>query len=504
MSEERSSFLKKRRPARGTKKLLSRFARGLPATGQPCAKRLKSFFASFFSKKEVLACLFLASCAPKLATPDTAYPATAYLPTPTTAANATTIIPTAWWMRFNNPTLNDLVAAGLSASPTLAEANANLIAAQQNAIANNGAYLPQIGLNPGQPQLSRTAEPGGPNGFPPYSVYAIGGTISYDPGLFGARKYTFENGAALNDDQEAELEAARDTLEGNIVTAAITLAGDNAQIAASNSILGAEQKLLNLLQQELADGAIPALTVLQQRATILATQTTLPALQTQAEQQQDRLALLTGQLPADFPPPAITLGALTPPAPIPILLPSSYLENRPDLRAARAQVAAQNAALGLAIAHLYPDLQLSASGGWLATTLNPLFAPDTAFWTLAGNLLAPLYQGGQLHARKQQAQAQLAAALAAYHGAVLNAFGEAADALYAIQNDQTALASAQAASNVADQAYNLASQQFSLGAIDYTTVLTAQAAAAQQTLTLVQTKTTLLLDIARLQAAMAS
>jgi NodT family efflux transporter outer membrane factor (OMF) lipoprotein len=452
----------------------------------------------------MLAAILLASCAPHLPTPNLTYPATAYLPTATTAATMTTPVPTAWWMDFNNPQLNALVTTGLSANPTLAEANANLLAARQNAIANTGAYLPQIGLNPGQPNISRTAEPGGPNGFPPYTIYALGGTISYDPGLFGAAKYTFQNGAALTDYQEAELEAARDTLEGNIVSAAITLAGDNAQIAATFSILAAEQKLLTLLQGELSDGAIPALTVLQQRATILATQTTLPALQTQADQQQDRLALLTAQLPADFQPPAITLDALNPSTPIPILLPSSYLENRPDLRAARAQIAAQNAALGLAIAHLYPDLQLSANGGWVATSLSPLFAPDTAFWSLAANLLAPLYQGGQLHARKRQAQAQLAASLAAYHGAVLTAFGEAADALYAVQNDQTALASAQDASNIADQAYNLASQQFSLGAVDYTTVLTAQATAAQQTLTLVQTKTTLLLDIARLQAAMAS
>jgi outer membrane protein TolC len=190
--------------------------------------------------------------------------------------------------------------------------------------------------------------------------------------------------------------------------------------------------------------------------------------------------------------------------PVPVSLPSAYLENRPDLRAARAQVAAQNASLGIAIAHLYPDLQLSASGGWVATTIDPLFSTSTAFWSLAGNLLAPLYDGGQLHARRQAAQAQLAEALAAYHDAVLTAFGQAADALQAVQNDETALASAQDAADTAIATYKLAGQQFALGAVDYTTVLTAQATAAQQALILIQTKTTLLLDIARLQAAMAA
>jgi len=453
----------------------------------------------------IAAALCLTSCAPSLPTPDTSVTTTAYIATPPTGATATiTTLPPDWWTDFSSATLNNLVAQGLAASPSIAEADANLTIAQQDAVANNGNYLPQIGLNPGQPQISRTAEPGGENGFPPYSVYALGGTISYDPGLFGARKYTFENGAALADYQSAELDAARQTLAGNIVVAAISVAGYQAQIGTTRNIIAAEQKLLSLLQGEFADGAIPELNVLQQRSTILATQATLPALETSAEQQRDRLAILTGELPAAFTTPDITLDSLTAPAPVPVSLPSTYLENRPDLRAARAQVAAQNASLGIAIAHLYPDLQLSASGGWVATTIDPLFSTSTAFWSLAGNLLAPLYDGGQLHARRQAAQAQLAEALAAYHDAVLTAFGQAADALQAVQNDETALASAQDAADTAIATYKLAGQQFALGAVDYTTVLTAQATAAQQALILIQTKTTLLLDIARLQAAMAA
>jgi NodT family efflux transporter outer membrane factor (OMF) lipoprotein len=448
--------------------------------------------------------MLLSSCAPALPAPNENVAASAYIAAPTTGATATVAaLRPDWWTDFDNATLNTLVAQGLAASPSIAEADANLTIAQQNAVAGNGAYLPQIGLNPSQPQISRTSESGGENGFPPYTVYALGGTISYDPGLFGARKYTFENGAALADYQNAELDAARQSLAGNIVAAAIGVAGYQAQIGTTQNIIAAEEKLLTLLQGEFNDGAIPELTVLQQRSTILATQATLPGLQTSAAQQRDRLAILTGQLPAAFTVPDIPLNGLTAPMPVPLSLPSAYLENRPDLRAARAQVAAQNAALGIAVSHLYPDLQLSASGGWVATTLNPLFAPSTAFWSLAGNLLAPIYSGGQLHARKAAAQAQLAEALAAYHDAVLTAFGQAADALQAVQNDETALASARDAADTAIAAYKLASQQYALGAVDYTTVLTAQATAAQQALILSQTKTTLLLDIARLQAAMA-
>jgi NodT family efflux transporter outer membrane factor (OMF) lipoprotein len=444
-----------------------------------------------------LACL--AGCAPALPGPDIAVPVTAYLPGPATGV-APGPVPAQWWQDFSSPALDDLVATGLEKNPTIGEAEQNLAAAEQGAAAADGAYLPQIGVNP---NVSRQSYPSGPNGYPPYTIFSITGTVSYDPGLFGARRYTFENGAALAEYQQAELDAAEQTLVGNIVAAAITEAGAEAQIAEEQKIIGAEQKLLTLLNGEYADGAIPQLNVLQQQSQILAAQAALPPLQTQADEARDRLAILTGRLPAAVSAAGVSLDALAIPAQIPVLLPSAYLANRPDIRAARAEVAAQNAALGVAVAHLYPDLTLSANGGYASETLNALFEPGAAFWTLAANLLQPLYDGGVLHARKREAQAQLAAALYAYRGAVLNAFGEAADGLQAVQNDRTALQSAVAAAQTADAAFKLGSQQFSLGAVDYTTVLNAQEVAAQQALSTVQARATLLLDIARLQSAMA-
>jgi NodT family efflux transporter outer membrane factor (OMF) lipoprotein len=444
-----------------------------------------------------LLCLALASCAPALPTPNTAIHVTSYLPN---QPSQTALLPPAWWQIFNNPALNALVETGLAANPSIGQAAENLSAAEQNIAAATGAFRPQIGINP---NLNRSSYPTGPNGYPPFTIYSLTGTISYDPGLFGARKYTFENGIALADVQNAELDAARQTVAGNITAAAIAEAGAEQQIATTEQIIAAEQHLLTLLQGEYTDGAIPQLNVLQQQAVILATQATLPPLQTLAGQQRDRLAILTGQLPGDFSAPAIPLNALALPANIPVALPSSYLADRPDIRAARAEVTAQNAALGLAIAHLYPDLTLSAQGGYAAETIGSLIEPESALWTLAGNILAPLYDGGELHAKKQAAQAELAAALYAYRGTVLTAFGQAADTLQAVQNDQTTLARAHSAAQIADAAYQLASAQFRLGAVDYTTVLNAQAVASQQALILVQARTILLLDIANLQAVMA-
>jgi NodT family efflux transporter outer membrane factor (OMF) lipoprotein len=447
----------------------------------------------------------LAGCAPALPVPDTAVRADGYVPGPVADVALTAApLPAAWWRDFGSPALDGLVAAGLADSPTLDQAAAVLAEAEQNEAAANGAFLPQVELNPpGYTSVSRQSFPTGPNGYPPYTIYELTGSITYDPGLFGARKYTFENGQALADYQRAELDAARQTLAGNIVAAAISEAGYEAQIATTEQIIGAEQRLLNLLNGEYADGAIPQLNLLQQQSQILATQATVPPLRTQADEQRDRLAVLTGRMPADFAGTGITLAGLTVPVDVPVSLPSAYLADRPDLRAALAQVAAQNAALGVAVAHLYPDFSLSANGGYAAETIGTLFGTDSALWILAGNLLAPIYEGGQLHAKKDAARAQLQEALAGYRGAVLNAFGEAADALQAVANDQVALQRAEAASRTAIAAYQLGGAQFRLGATDYTTVLNAQEVAAQQTLNTVEARTTLLLDIAKLQSVMA-
>jgi NodT family efflux transporter outer membrane factor (OMF) lipoprotein len=437
-----------------------------------------------------------------LAPPNLSVQANSYVPAPVDDTQFVTgAVQADWWQIYGNKALDALVAQGLAASPTLAQAQANLNQAQASGAAANGTFLPQIGLNP---NVQRAAYPTGPNGSPPYTIYSLTGTISYDPGLFGARHYTFENSAAQVAYQSAELDTARQTLTGNIVSAAIGEAGYEAQIATTRNIIAVEQNLLNLLNGEYADGAIPKLNVLQQQSEILATEATLYPLQSSAEAMHDRAAVLTGQLPANLPPSGIALAGLNVPGALPLTLPSAYLADRPDLRAARATVAAQHAALGIAIAHLYPDLTLSANGGYASEAVNTLFQTDAGLWTLAANLLEPLYDGGELHARRQAAQAQLAAALAGYRGAVLNAFGEAADALQAVQNDESALAKAQAAADTAGQAYQLAAQQYALGAIDYTTVLTAQTAASRQALILVQTRTTLLLDVARLESAMAA
>ncbi|HET9147496.1 MAG TPA: efflux transporter outer membrane subunit [Acetobacteraceae bacterium] len=406
----------------------------------------------------------------------------------------------AWWREFHNPALEGLVAEGLADNPGLAAARARIARAKAQAAAANGAFLPHLEVTPG---ATRQAFPAGPYGFPPYTVYELTGTISYNPGLFGARHYAFRNGRALAAYQRAEADAARLTLAQNIVDAAITLAGLEARIANTQALAAGEARLLRLVRGEFAAGAIPMLPVLQQKSEYLATAAQLPPLEGQASAARHSLAVLAGVLPADFAAPPFRLGDFSLPAEISLSVPSRFLENRPDIRAARALVAARHAALGQAAAALYPQLSLSAQGGYASEAINTLFEPGAALWTLAGNLLTPLLDGGELRASRQAARAGLAVALDDYRNTVLTAFQQVADALRHVEEDRAATEQAREAAAAARATFRLARRQFALGGIDYNSVLTAEITWRQARLALIQARTRRLLDNAALSAAMA-
>ncbi|HQT68035.1 MAG: hypothetical protein B7Z78_13265 [Rhodospirillales bacterium 20-60-12] len=440
----------------------------------------------------------LAGCAPHIAAPDTKFAARAYIhdQPPMTAQGAGGD----WWKGFHNPALDALVAAGLTKNPAIASQNALVAQAQSQAVAADGSFLPQINLNP---NLSRQSYPTGPNGFPPYTIYSLVGNISYNPGLFGAASSVFRNGKALVAYQKAQAQGAALALAGNIVTSVITRAGIIAQIKTTQALAQSEHDLLSVLQGEYQAGAIGQLPMLQQQAEYQTTLASLPGLQAQESVQSHRLAILTGTLPADFTAPAITLDDFALPAAAPIEMPSLLVATRPDIVAARALVAARYAALGSATAALYPNLTLSAQGGYAAETLNTLFEPGSALWTLAGNLIAPLFNGFTLSANRNAARHALAASLADYRTTVLGAFEQVADGLRNLQFDALAVQANQQAAQTAQAAYQLAQAQYRLGAADYTTVLSAEIARGQADLRLIQARTQYALDAALLDAAVA-
>ena len=201
----------------------------------------------------------------------------------------------------------------------------------------------------------------------------------------------------------------------------------------------------------------------------------------QRAQLEHAIAVLIGKPPADF---AIApaLGLASVPA-VPGMVPSALLERRPDIAGEERRMAAANAQIGVAEAAFYPDLTLSASGGFAATALSSLLTSSAGLWALGPQLAQTLFDGGARAAQVEQARATYDRTVAAYRQTVLAAFQQVEDQLAALRIlAEQALVQDQVVAS-AMEAERLTLNQYRAGTVAYTTVVTAQAAAltARQT-----------------------
>ena len=144
---------------------------------------------------------------------------------------------------------------------------------------------------------------------------------------------------------------------------------------------------------------------------------------------------MTGQTPAHAPKGTFELDSLHLPESLPLALPSQLVEQRPDIRAAEANLHAASAAIGVAVANRLPQLTLSADIGSVANQIGKLFTPGGGFWNLGGSIGETIFDAGALAAQEDAARAHYDAAAAMYRKTVLAAFQDVADTLHALEAD---------------------------------------------------------------------
>ncbi|MBS0329445.1 MAG: TolC family protein, partial [Proteobacteria bacterium] len=213
------------------------------------------------------------------------------------------------------------------------------------------------------------------------------------------------------------------------------------------------------------------------------------------------LAVLTARAPGAADMPRFTLTDFTLPERLPVAVPSDLVRQRPDIQASTALLHAATAQYGVAVANLYPQIDLSASLGTQALTTGALFGPGSMIWTLAGQLAQPLFNAG-LKAGANAAEASLQAAGANYQQTVLEALRNVADTLRQLDNDAQALQAQAAADTSAQASLDLVRQQYHLGAASYLQLLTAQQQAQQTRIGLIAAQAARLADSAALYQAM--
>ncbi|WP_322627972.1 efflux transporter outer membrane subunit [Halothiobacillus sp.] len=411
--------------------------------------------------------------------------------------------PVEWWQMFHNAPLNALVAQGLNTSPTLAAAEAKFRQAQQTFAAQSGSTeLPQVnGKLSAQSQGINNSAFGQPGGKRSFELYNAGLTVSYNLDLFGANRRALEALAAQTDYQHYALNAARLTLAGNIVIQAITQAMLNEQISTTQAIIHAQQDQLDLVRQRLKLGAATRGDELTLQTQIQQTRATLPPLNTKRSQANHLLATLTGQMPGAANIPQFTLADFTLPASVPVVVPSEWVRARPDIQASEALLHAATAQYGVAVADLYPQINLSGTLGSQSISPQKLFTPDSLIWSLLSGLTQPIFNGG-LKAGKDAAHEALSAAAANYQQTVLDGLRNVADVLQASANDADTLAAQAAAEQSARESLSLVEQQLKLGSANYLQLLIAQQQAAQTRLLTLAARAQRLTDTVALYQAM--
>jgi NodT family efflux transporter outer membrane factor (OMF) lipoprotein len=423
-------------------------------------------------------------------------------------------LPFEWWQLFQSPPLNALVERALKNNPTIAAAQAALLQAQELVYAQRGYFFPTIDGNynferqklAGNLTLDNTPGVQG-NGdllVPPveslttsphtrpflYNMHTAQLTVGFVPDVFGANARQVESLAAQRDAQRFALEATYITLASNVVAAAIQEASLRAQIAATQQIIEADTQSLRILRDQFRLGQVMRIDVAAQEAALGQARTWLPPLQKQFEQTRDLIRALVGNLPNQEVPETFELDALQLPPELPLSLPARIIEQRPDVRAAEAQLHSANAQVGVAVAAMLPQIPITGTLGGNADELPWLFRTGGPFWTLIGGVTQPIFAGGTLLHNKRAASAALSGAAAQYQSAVLSAYQNVADTLHGSLSDADALAADVDAENSAKVTYDLTRRQMELGYVNYLALLSAQSAYDQALLTRVQAQAT--------------
>lgn len=375
-------------------------------------------------------------------------------------------LPADWWTLFKSPALDRLVRAGLQNNPSVAGAQAALRVAQENLRAQQGLYYPTVSAAYDVAR-QRTADPvASPvsSGASIYTLHTAQLNVSYTPDVFGANRRAVESLQGQLDAQRWEAEATYLSLSTNLVNAAIQEASLRAQVEATRKLIGIQQDVLTRFRRLRVLGQLAPLDVTQQEAALAAAEANLPPLERALALQRDLLKGLVGGLPGDPLDASFTLDGLSLPAELPLTLPSTLVEHRPDVLSAEGQLKAASAGIGVARANRLPSITLGVNNwGSSAYSLGDLFKSGTGFWTLAGGVTQPIFDAGTLQHREASARAAYEQAEAQYRSTVLGAFQGVADALQAIDIDARALAVAQRSQDAADRSLATARRQLALG-----------------------------------------
>ncbi len=382
--------------------------------------------------------------------------------------------PDDWWRHFADPVTVELVEAALEANPDLHAAAARVLQSEAALGAAHGARLPQVdaGLNVSRNKFSMVLPNVGRVGI--YSTtFNDQLQVSYMLDLFGKLKRGEQAAWAELMATEASRKAVVNALIANVIRSRVRIALLEEQLEISTATAESWRRTAALVRDRyeagIADAAELHLTV----NSLAQAEAAIPRLRRSIDAARHALDVLLGRRPgtgADLPD---TLPPVPDLSPVPTGLPVALLDRRPDLVAARMRFSSAAARVGVALANLYPDLTLSASGGFTGNEAADLTRSSNIIYNAAMGILAPIFHGGRLRANVDAARARMEEAASDYASAVLTALREVEDALSADRGLQEELAAARQSRDAAVAAEELTRMRYEYGTVELLDLLNA-------------------------------
>ena len=384
-----------------------------------------------------------------------------------------------WWREFGDPALDTLEAKIDSANPDLAAAVNRYQQARALESEARSALFPSVSTqaytntdhqSDNRP-LRSASQPDS------YHDDLIGGALNYEIDLWGRVRSAVAAGTAQTQALSADLESLRLLLHGRLALDYIALRGEDAQRTLLEQAVEAYGRALQLTSTRFEGGISSALDVAQAQTQLETARAALTDVIDQRSLLEHAIAVLTGSIASDF---SISHGGLDLKLPdVPVAMPATLLERRPDVAAAERTMAAFNAGIGVARAAYFPRISLAAIAGFESTQAAGLLGAPNRFWAVGPQGVLTLFDAGYRRAVVASARAQFDQATNNYRGSVLDAFREVEDALVQQRLLQQEFDQQQAARSAAERALALSLNRYENGAVNYLQVVTSQIAALQ-------------------------
>jgi NodT family efflux transporter outer membrane factor (OMF) lipoprotein len=391
-----------------------------------------------------------------------------------------------WWELFGDPGLNRLEERVAISNQNVLQAEAQFRQAGALVQQARASYFPTVTVGAGVTRSRNASSTGGAQGRSTGTTteYTLPVDVSWELDLWGRIRRTVESNRAGAQASAADLESARLSAQAELALDYFQLRALDARKRLLEATIADYQRSLELTRSRYASGVASRADVLQAETQLKTTQAEAIDVGVQRAQFEHAIALLMGEAASSFSLSPAPLD-ISPPD-VPVGLPSDLLERRPDVAAAERRVAAANAQIGVAEAAFFPTVTLSASGGFVASSLAKLLTWPARFWSAGPEVSETVFDGGRRRGLTAEARAAYDAAVAAYRQTVLTGFQQVEDNLAALRILADEARVQDEAVKAAQQSVTLITNQYRAGIVSYLDVITTQTVALTNEITAVE------------------